>query len=144
MKENIKQLKDIYDMEYYLQYECYCPGEIYSFDRFFFRVFDKNDKCEFIGKADKNNILTNGNYSVIFVIAEHEDGAQLLIIAVNEEAEKIGDIVRVDPTENNIKLVKEVIENNKTNLKWDEFKEGETEKHLKELLKLSNGLVMVD
>lgn len=144
MKENIKQLKDIYDMEYYLTHECYCPGEIYSFDGFFFQIFDKDDKCELIGKRGKDNILTNGDYSLICVIAEHDDYTQLLNICVNEETGKIGDIVRVDPTENNIKLVKEIIKNNKTDLKWDEFEEGKTAKSLDEILTLSNGLVMID
>ena len=125
MKENVKQLKDIYDMEYYLENKCYCPGEIYSFDGFFFQIFDKEDKCELIGKRGKDNILTNGDYGLICVLAEHNDYVQLLNICVNEETGEIGDIIRVDPTENNIKLVKEVIKNNKTNLKFDEFKKGE-------------------
>ena len=144
MKENVKQLKDIYDMEYYLENKCYCPGEIYSFDGFFFQIFDKEDKCEVIGKRGKDNILTNGDYSLICVLAEHDDYVQLLNICVNEETGEIEDIIRVDPTENNIKLVKEVIKNNKTNLKFDEFKKGETAKKLNEILKLSNGLVMID
>ena len=63
MKENVKQLKDIYDMEYYLEHECYCQGEIYSFDGFFYQIFDKDDKCELIGKRGKDNILANGDYS---------------------------------------------------------------------------------
>ncbi|MCQ2978253.1 MAG: hypothetical protein MJ245_00450 [Clostridia bacterium] len=143
MKE-IKQLKDIYDMEYYLQNECYCPGEIYSFDGFFYQIFDKEDKCEFIGKRGNDNILTNGDYSLICVVAEHKDYTQLLMVCANEDTGKIGDIIRVDPTENNIKLVKEVIENNKTDLKFDEYKKGETKKQLDEIMKLSNGLVMID
>ena len=41
-----KKLKDILDMEYYLEHECYCPGEIYSFDGFFKRkiVYEKRNK----------------------------------------------------------------------------------------------------
>ncbi len=143
MKE-IKQLKDIYDMEYYLQYKCYCPGEIYSFDGFFYQIFDKEDGCIVIGERGKDNILTNGDYSLVCVLAEHEQNTQLLMISVNEDTGKIGGILRVDPTLNNIKLVKDIIKNNKTDLKFDEINQGEAKKALDEIMKLSNGLVMVD
>lgn len=149
MKEikNVKQLKDIPDMERYLKEDCYCPGEIYSSDRFFFRIFHAEDECELIGQASKDNNLTNGNYYINAVISSgsnETDSAQLLLIMVEDLTDKIGDIIRFDATENNIELIKEVIKNNKTERKFDEFKKGETKRNLKQILELSNGLVMID
>ena len=137
-----KKLKDILDMEYYLEHECYCPGEIYSFDGFFFMMFDKEDECEYIGEIGKECILTNNDYSLMAVISQHEDERpQLLMIC--HKANKIGDIVRVDATENNIKLIKEIIKNNKTDLKWDEFVKGSTEKGLREIMSMADA-IMID
>lgn len=138
----INKLKDINDMERYLREDCYCPGEIYSFDGFFFQVFDKEDKCEYIGKRGKDCVLTNGNYELLCVIAQNKNDTQLLMICIDEETQKIGDIVRVDATENNIKLVKEIIEKNQTDLKWDEYEKGSTAKGLKEIMKYADAILI--
>ncbi len=136
-----KKLKDILDMEYYLQYKCYCPGEIYSFDGFFYMIFDKEDKCECIGEIGNECILTNNDYSLIAVISKHkEERPQLLMICHKDN--KIGDIVRVDATENNIKLIKEIIKDNKTNLKWNEFEKGSTSKGLREIMSIADAIII--
>lgn len=139
----IEKLKDINDMERYLKEDCYCPGEIYSFDGFFFQVFQGEDKCKYIGQRGKDCILTNGNYELLCVVAQNENDTQLLMICINADTKKIGDIVRVDATENNIKLVKEVIKNNKTDLRWDEYVKGSTEKGLREIMSIADG-IMID
>ena len=58
------------------------------------------------------------------------------------DRKKIIDIVRFDATENNIKLIKEVIKNNKTDLKFNEYKEGETEKSLEKIFKLADAIMI--
>ena len=142
MEEKINKLKDIKDMERYLKEDCYCPGEIYSFDGFFYQIFDKEDKCEYIGHRGKDNILTNGNYELMCVVAEHKENIQLLMICIDESTKKIGDIVRVDATENNIKLVKEIIEKNKTDLKWNEYEKGATIKGLTEIMSIADAIII--
>ena len=139
----IEKLKDIYDMERYLKEDCYCPGEIYSFDGFFFQVFQGEDKCEYIGQRGTDCILTIGNYELLCVVAQNERDTQLLMICIDADTKKIGDIVRVDATENNIKLVKEVIKNNKTDLRWDEYVKGSTEKGLREIMSMADA-IMID
>ncbi len=47
---NIKKLKDIKDMERYLKEDCYCPGEIYGPDGFFFQIFTIDHDCEYTTK----------------------------------------------------------------------------------------------
>ena len=137
-----KQLKDILDMEYYLQNECYCPGEIYSFDGFFYQIFDKEDECEYIGEVGKECVLTNFDYSLIAVVCQQADKKPKLLMICHKD-NKIGDIVRVDATENNIKLIKEIIKNNKSNLKWNEYEEGSTAKALKEVMSIADA-IMID
>ena len=139
----IEKLKDIKDMERYLKEDCYCPGEIYSFDGFFFQVFQGEDKCKYIGQRGKDCILTNGNYELLCVLAQNEKDTQLLMICIDADTKKIGDILRVDATENNIKLVKEVIKNNKTDLRWDEYVKGSTEKGLREIMSMADA-IMID
>lgn len=140
-KEDKKmKLKDILDMEEYLKERCYCPGEIYSIDGFFYQVFRANADCYEIGRCElENNKISKVPY--IAVIANSTDEiSQLLIIMHNRK--KIIDIVRFDATENNIKLIKEVIKNNKTDLKFNEYKEGETEKSLEKIFKLADAIMI--
>lgn len=92
---NIEKLKDILDMENYLNNKCYCKGEIYSDDGFFFMTFNKEDKCKFLGEH-KN-----------FISVLCED--QILVFWKSEDNKTIQDAIRYDATENNIKLVKEIL-----------------------------------
>lgn len=50
--KDIKKLKDLYNMEEYLDKECYCPGEIYSFDGFFFQIFKADQDCKYLGQRE--------------------------------------------------------------------------------------------
>ena len=118
------KLKDILNMSKYLKEDCYCPGEIYSTDGFFFQVFKENAKCYEIGRCNNYN---NGLSKIPFiaVIANSTDNiSQLLIIFYDKE--KIKDIIRFDATENNIKLIKEIIENGKSDLKFNEYERQDT------------------
>jgi hypothetical protein len=138
---NINKLGDILDMKYYLACECYCPGEIYDLSRFFFRVYGVDSECKLLMTLDVTNNLTNGKMAIIAVVT-NEESPQILMIAHKDN--KIKDIARVDATENNIQLLKDIKKYNKTSLKFNEFKEGETVKSLYDILELSNGLVCRD
>lgn len=138
MKE-VKKLKEILDMEDYLETRCYCPGEIYSFDGFFYQIFDGEDECKYLGTGKEHALY--GYYPTIFVIATHEDNTQILMIADNKG--RIEDICRCDATENNIKLVKELIKNGSSSLKFDEYEKGATAKGLKEIFSIADA-IMID
>lgn len=133
-------LKDILDMENYLNERCYCPGEIYSTDGFFYQLFRAGAKCYEIGRCnEKNNILSKLPFIAV-ISNSTDDITQLLIIMY--EKEKIVDIVRFDATENNIKLIKEIIEKRKTSLKFNEYEKGKTKRDLDKIFKVIDAIMI--
>lgn len=132
------KLKDIFNMEHYLANECYCPGEIYSVDGFFYQIFKPEAECEtIIESKEYDNFLSKIPCKVI--LAKDTDGILQILIIMYEE-EKIKDIIRFDATENNIKLVKEGITKGKTDLKFNEYEEGKTAKSIKEMLEIADAI----
>ena len=131
------------DMERYLQQDCYCPGEIYSFDGFFYQIFSVEDEIKLLGTIKSGLIYTNYEAAVAIATNKNES-TQILMIALDTNENKIADICRVDATENNVTLVTELINQGSSELKFDEYKKGETAKSINEILKISNGLVICD
>lgn len=144
------KLKELHeDMERYLQQDCYCPHEIYSTDGFFYQLFYEDEECEKLGVAKGAN--TETVYCIVEETKEHKRA--ILEVVLCEDNNKIADITRYDATENNIEIVSRAIKNGIVDtLKWckennrniDEFEKGSTAKSLKQLLELSNGIVMYD
>lgn len=62
------KLKDIANMEEYLENDCYCPGEIYDMSGFFFRVYHAEDECVLITKG----ISQENNEDVICVVCDNQ------------------------------------------------------------------------
>lgn len=135
------KLRDIFNMEEYLKNECYCPGEIYSVDGFFYQIFRAETECELIGRCEiKDNYLCKIPF--MSVISKSTDNVvQILFIMYQDN--KIKDILIFDATENNIRLIKEVIKNNSTSLKFNEYEEGRTEKSLKKIFEIADA-IMID
>ena len=46
------KLKDIADMEDYLENRCYCPYEIYDMTGFFFNCFEPEVECELLAEGE--------------------------------------------------------------------------------------------
>ena len=130
------QLRDIPNMTYYLEKGCYCEGEIYSQDGFFFQVFKPEADCRVLGRAYKVHAL--------FVVATaEEEGAKpsLLAIFVNN-GDIISDITRYDATDNNIRLAKEFIAGRTEKARFDEYEPGSTAKGLDELLHMADAIIV--
>ena len=87
----------------------------------------------------KNNILSKLPFIAV-ISNSTDDITQLLIIMY--EKEKIVDIVRFDATENNIKLIKEIIEKRKTSLKFNEYEKGKTKRDLDEIFKVVDAIMI--
>ena len=134
------KLKDILNMEEYLKNECYCPGEIYSVDGFFYQIFKGEYECKEIGRIEKANDLTKS--PCIFVLSQSMQKSNQILIIMHDNI-KILDIIRFDATENNIKLIKEVLKNNKSDLKFDEYKETKTKESLEKIINMCDA-IMID
>ena len=90
-------LRDVHkDMERYLEYDCYCPGEIYDASGFFFQVFKPEDECKEISRGAD---YRDPEDTVITVVCKN----QLINFWVRED--KFTGAERYDATENNIRIM---------------------------------------
>lgn len=128
-------LKDVHkDMERYLEYDCYCPGEIYDTSGFFFQVFKPEDECKEISRGAD---YRDPEDTVITVVCKN----QLINFWVRED--KITGAERYDATENNIRIMPLAIAGKLSpEDKLDEFKPGETAKSLNEILSMADAVLM--
>lgn len=115
-------------------------GEIYSADGFFYQIFKPETEYKEIGKCELNDNYLSKIPFIAVISKSTTDDIQLLLIMHNNE--KILDIIRFDATENNIKLIKEVIKNNKTELKFDEYEKGKTVKDLDKILNIADAIII--
>ena len=131
----IMKLGDIHDMERYLSEDCYCPGEIYDISGFFFQVFKADDECVLIAESE-------GMTAVVAKSGTSDNSKPQAIIFWHDDDETPGRIVaaqRVDATENNIGILRSIVNGEKPDgRKLDEFETGSTEKSLKEIARISN------
>ena len=127
----INKLGDIKDMERYLQEDCYCPGEIYSPDGFFFKIFNVDDDCKVIEENEGKIAVVVRDQAIIFWRDGDVPGR---IIAAQ----------RIDATENNIGILKSVVRGEKPDgRKIDEFKPGSKKRALNEVMSIADA-VMID
>lgn len=134
------KLKEILNMTEYLRKECYCPGEIYSPDGFFFQIFKDDYECEVLGEIKEYNNSISKIPCKILISKSMQESVQILFVMY--ENEKIIDIIRVDATENNIKFVKEVLKNGKSDLKLNQYKEGSTQESLSKMLEIADAIMI--
>ena len=135
---NIKKLGDINDMERYLAYDCYCPGEIYDTTGFFCQIFSIDDECVLIEQSDAMTAV---------VVTSKDTTRPQAIIFWHDDDEKPGQIIdaqRVDATENNISILRTIVSGGKPDgRKLDEFEPGSRAKSLKQIAEICD-LVIVD
>lgn len=134
------------DMARYLAEDCYCPGEIYDITGFFCQIYKPETTCIVIATNGERTAVVakpwnfkKGGYS-------EEDKLQALIFW-HDDDEKPGRIIgaqRVDATENNIEVLRKVVDGDKPDgTKLDEFEEGSTAESLREIMEICD-LVLVD
>lgn len=130
---DIKKLGDIEDMERFLNEDCYCPGEIYDPTGFFYQIFSANDECVLIKRSD--------DMTAVVATSKHATKPQAILFW-HDDKDKPGHIIdarRVDATENNIGILRSIVNGEKLDgRKFDEFNPGSTEKSLKEIARISN------
>lgn len=125
---DIKKLGDIEDMERFLAEDCYCPGEIYDTTGFFYQVFSVDDECALIARS--------GGMTAVVATSGCATRPQAIILWHDDEDApgRIIDAQRVDATENNIGILRSIVNGGKPDgRKLDEFKPGSTARSLKEI-----------
>lgn len=117
------KLKDIADMEDYLNDRCYCPYEIYDLSGFFFENFLPDTECELLSLRDED----------AFVVVTNKYGKQEIIFIYLTDG-KVDDCVRFDNTENNRKQVSDYVSGEIDTMHIDEYPETKTQESVEELL----------
>lgn len=124
------KLKDIPDMERYLEEDCYCPGEIYDMSGFFYRVYHGDDECEVLYEGEKGAI--NG----VFVQVDNQ------IIYIEKTPEMVEHCVRIDATDHNKEEIGKFLRGEIDKMSIDEFEEGETERQVEKILSIADAVMV--
>lgn len=134
------------DMVRYLDEDCYCPGEIYDVTGFFFQNYKPESACVVIAANDERTAVVAKPWN--FKGGCDDEGAKpQALVFWHDDDERPGRIVaaqRVDATENNIGILKTIVDGGRPDgRKLDEFEKGSTAKSLREVMGLCD-LVLVD
>ena len=116
------------DIERYLREDCYCPGEVYSFDGFGYQIFGVDDDVIKLGEhhyAQFNiaNGFTKENVDFYAVVKKSAHGSQILLIMIDTtNPDKIFDLFRMDATKTNYNIIMDICKTGTFNGKFDSFK----------------------
>lgn len=130
------KIKDLHkDIERYLAHDCYCPNEIYSFDGFFYMIFEAEDECVLLGERKE---------FVICLEKRKDKNNQVLVFFKSDDGQKIYDSVRFDATENNLNIVKEhlLVDDPIGKYHFDEFEKDSTKNSLEKILALADAIMI--
>lgn len=130
------KIKDLHkDIERYLEKDCYCPNEIYSFDGFFYHTYYAEDECVLLGERKE---------FIICLEKQRKENNEVIVFFKSKDGEKIVDAVRFDATDNNLDIVKNhlLVDEKIGKYTFNEFKEGETAKALSEILNIADAVII--
>ena len=136
MNKEIKTLKDyLPDIERYFREDCYCPNEVYSVDGFGYMLVYADTPAKLIDEGYCHN------EKVLFfeTLASRKDP---ILLNVWVENDKVVGTERYEVSQENIENMKKYLHDNTHKFKLTEA--DELAKEMKEILSLSNGLVMID
>lgn len=130
-----RRLREVHeDMSRYLADECYCPGEIYGPDGFFFRVYHDEDECAVVEQTERMTVLVT-----------KEDMPQAIIFWHDEPDEPghIIDAQRVDATENNVGILVTIARGGEPDgRKIDEFDPGSLKRSLEKVMSIADAVII--
>lgn len=115
-------------------------GEIYSPDGFFFQIFKDDYECEIIGEIKEYDNSISKIPCKVVVSKSMQNSVQILFVMYEDK--EIKDIIRVDATENNIRWVKEMLKEGKSDLKLNEYVKGKTIESLSKLLEIADAITI--
>lgn len=130
------KLKELHkDIERYLENDCYCPHEIYSFDEFLYQTFSPEDECDLLGERSE---------LIICLEKKSSNNNQVIVFFKGDDQNNIVDAVRFDATENNLKIVKNnlLVDTPIRQYKFDEFVSGSTKNFLKDILSITDAVMV--
>ena len=135
MNKEIKTLKDyLPDIERYFKEDCYCPNEVYSVDGFGYRLVYADTPATLLDEGEYN-----GKVLLFETLADREDP---ILLNVWVEDNKVVETERYEVSQENIDNIKKFLHDNTHKFKLTEA--DDLAKSVKDILSLSNGIVMID
>ena len=130
------KLKEIADMNDYLENRCYCPYEIYDMTGFFYELFYPETECTVLVSGSR------GTIHGIFVIASSEPigningKEQIIYIEITDN--KVDSCIRFDNTQNNRKQIKKFMNGEIDQMSINEYEDGYTATELEKVLSVAD------
>lgn len=130
------KLKDIADMEKYLENRCYCPYEIYDMTGFFFQCFKPDTECKFIAEGERGAI--HGT----FVLAKADEDSKEQIVYIEHRNGIVETCTRFDATENNKHMVIDFMDGRINKMILDEYSDTNTKEALSKIMDLADAIIL--
>lgn len=110
------KIKELHkDIERYLNEDCYCPNEVYTFGGFFYHNYYPEQDCKMIGKREE----------LIGCLAHpfNDEETKVTVVLFFIKDGKCYDSIWYDATENNLKITEDILENgiNGRKFSFDEY-----------------------
>lgn len=132
------KLKDIADMEEYLENRCYCPHEIYDMTGFFFNCFEPDVECELLAEGERDSI--HGTFVMAKPSQFNEDSLQ--IIYIEHQDGYVDSCIRIDATENNKEQILKFLNGEIEKMCFNEYADTKTDEALKEIFSIADAVCM--
>lgn len=132
------KLKDIADMEEYLENRCYCPHEIYDMTGFFFDWFEPDVECELLAEGERGSI--HGTFVMAKPSQSNEDSLQ--IIYIEHQDGYVDSCIRIDATENNKEQILKFLNGEIEKMCFNEYADTKTDEALKEIFSIADAVCM--
>lgn len=132
------KLRDIADMEDYLENRCYCRYEIYDMTGFFFNCFAPDVECELLVEGERGAI--HGTFVLAKPSLYNEDALQ--IIYIEHKDGYVESCIRLDATENNKEQILKFLNGEIEKMHLDEYADTKTEESLKEIFSIADAVCM--
>ena len=128
-----RRLADVHpDMERFLEEDCYCPNEIYDVSGFFYQLFYPDTECGIVTQTE--------DASVVVACGARQDRPQCIYFWHDDGSGRIVDAQRVDATENNIGLLRDLAHGKRPEGRLNEYEAGRMESDLKKVFSMCDAV----
>jgi hypothetical protein len=133
----IKELHQ--DIERYLNNDCYCPHEVYSFDGFICMLISPDDECNSLGTVNAPNYQEHD-----VICTTKTKYPQVVIFFIRDKDNVCVDALRFDATDNNLNIVNNWLKTGEITIhsRFDEYKPGSTQKEINSVLNCCDAVMV--
>ena len=134
------KLKDICDMEDYLENRCYCPHEIYDMTGFFYQLFYPDTECHVLCTINIGAIHGTFVTATSGKVGTKNVREQIIYIEITDN--KVDSCIRIDNTENNRKQLYMFANGKIDKMLFDEYEVGSAQKAVDEIMSVADAIMI--